>query len=158
MLMKKFPFIQSKYEILVQKKPTKKPNFFAWEDDRMTSVGSNYLGADPSTCDHLSLTPLMCGCHKWMDRLGNASQFQVEIKMLIQNNNDRNRWHMCVCYFISNFWINITGSCINYLQLNWLEINYLQLNWLFQPDFRAVILLLPYSEIKIHKFSTRLMR
>ena len=54
----------SKYEILVKKTPT----FFAWEEDSMTSVDSIlifcvdvHMGLDPlppSTCVHLSLTPL----------------------------------------------------------------------------------------------------
>ena len=53
-------FIPSKDEILV-----KKPNFFAREEDRLTSVGSNFLcgrphGADylPVRMRHLSLPPL----------------------------------------------------------------------------------------------------
>jgi len=54
-------FIPYKDKILVPKNS----NFFAWEEDRITSVGCNFLcgrphGADPSplsTCVHLSLTP-----------------------------------------------------------------------------------------------------
>ena len=50
-------------------------DFLAWEEDRMTSMGSSFLWTStwsrspppPSTCVLLSLTPSsLCGCHKWM--------------------------------------------------------------------------------------------
>ena len=53
----------------------KNANFFTWEEDSKTTIGSNFLcdcpphGANslpPSACIHLSLTvPPPCGRHKW---------------------------------------------------------------------------------------------
>src|SRR6218665_1797858 len=57
---KNFHFFLSKDEILVKKDA----NFFAWEEDSMTSVDSNFNflrgrphGAGPPSPVHLSLTP-----------------------------------------------------------------------------------------------------
>ena len=60
----------------------KNANFLAWEEDRMTSVGSNFLcgrprGAYPilpSADVHLSLTPFLppCGRQKWMTPMGKS--------------------------------------------------------------------------------------
>jgi len=56
-------------------RPKTKFSFFAWVEDRMMSVGSNFLWTSMlgwpspslSTCVHLSLVPFPpCGRHKWM--------------------------------------------------------------------------------------------